>query len=80
MMIFGSRRFAGGFNIGAGFRLTKRNFLWMAVILMFIGIFKLVIMMVILAAWGLYYVCVWPFVKLYQVIKNAIAKRRNAVF
>ena len=78
MMIFGSKRLAGGLSIGAGLRLTKRNFMWMAIILMFVGILKLIYIMMILAAWGLYYVCVWPFVKLYQIIRNAIEKRRNA--
>jgi len=78
MFIFGSKQIAGGLRIGAGLRMTKRNFMWMAIILMCVGIIRFLYFITILTLWAMYYIMVWPFVKLYQVIKRATEKRQQA--
>ena len=44
----------GGFRIGAGMRLTKKNSMWMLFILMFVYILQATWYMMLLCGWLLY--------------------------
>lgn len=45
----------GGFRIGAGLRLTRRNAMFMIWLLFFVAIIWLMWKMILLAGWGLYF-------------------------
>ena len=73
---------AGGFNIMAGIRITKRNALWMIWIFLFVAMFWLMWKMLIGAGWLLlwfyYYLLVWPVKKVYRLIKDKLDARQAA--
>ena len=58
----------GGFRIGCGLRLTKKNILWMPIVLMFVYMFQLMKYMCVVAVWVLY----WFFYGMYYLTKQSI--------
>ena len=47
----------GGFSILAGVRVTKRNAMWMVWAVFFLAMLWLMWKMLVLAGWGIYYMC-----------------------
>ena len=49
----------GGFRIGLGLRLTKKNAIWMLFVLMLVYLFKAIWYLMILYFWLIYAVIYW---------------------
>lgn len=49
----------GGFRLGLGMRMTKKNAIWMLFVLMFVCIFKMMWYMMILCFWLMYAMIYW---------------------
>ena len=47
----------GGFRLGIGMRLNKKNAIWMSLIILFVAMFQLMWYMLILCGWLIYAVC-----------------------
>lgn len=58
----------GGFRLGIGMRLNKKNAIWAWLILFFIGIFQLMWAMILICGWSIYAM----FYGLYWCIKKII--------
>ena len=67
-MFLGASKRVGrnGLRLGFGLRVTKRNFFYMSWILMFAAMFHLLWIFMKIGAVAMYYMMVWPFIKLYQ--------------
>ena len=59
----------GGFRLGIGIRLNKKNAIWAWLILFFVGIFQLMWSMMLICAWLMYVM----FYGLYWCIKKTVA-------
>ena len=63
----------GGFRLGLGLRLTKKNAIWMLFLVMFVYLLQAMWYMMILICWLVYAVCygmVWCIKRLFQVLKK----------
>ena len=47
----------GGFRLGIGMRLNKKNVIWLSLIVMFVAMFRLIWYMLLLCGWMVYAVC-----------------------
>ena len=66
----------GGFRLGVGMRLSKKNAIWMSLIVLFVAMFQLMWYMLILCGWMMYAVCYG----IYWCIKKtigALSKKQN---
>lgn len=78
MFISLSKTFArfGGFRLGFGMRLTKKNTVWMFFVLMFVWMLKLMWYMLILCFW-LMYAIIYAMVWCIKALIRAIVKNKN---
>lgn len=63
----------GGFRLSVGTRVSKSNFWWAALIVMFVAIFKLTWYMMLLCGWMMYAMCYgiyWCIKKIVETCKK----------
>lgn len=68
----------GGFRLGLGIRINKRNYIFALFIMMFVWLFKLMWYMLVLSFWMMYAVCYglyWCIKKIVQAIKGRNASQ-----
>ena len=71
-----SKTFAkfGGFRLGAGFRITKKNAAYMLIVMLIVWMFQLMWYMLLLMFWMVYAICYgiyWCIKKLLGIKKKA---------
>lgn len=62
----------GKFHIG--WRITKKNALWMSIIMLFVSVFQMTWYMIVLTFWMIYATCygfIWCIKKIIALIKNS---------
>lgn len=71
----------GGFRLGAGLRITKKNALWMPWVVMMVCVFQLCWYMMVLCFWVIYAVCygmIWCIRGIFRAIRRAAQKIQSA--
>ena len=69
----------GGFRLGFGMRLNKKNAIWMSLVVMFVAMFKFMWYMLVLCGWMMYasiYGMYWCVKKIAQAISKS-TKAKN---
>ena len=66
----------GGFRLGVGMRLTKKNSVWMLFIIMFIAIFKAMWYLMILTFW-LIYAMIYGMIYMIKKLVNLISTNKK---
>ena len=68
----------GGFRIGLGMRMNKKNAIWMSLIIMFISILKMTWYMMILCGWLFYAVCYGMYWCMKKIIDSVSKNQKNS--
>ena len=67
----------GGFRLGIGIRLNKKNAIWLSLIVMFVAIFQLMWYMLLLYGWLIYAVCYGIYWCIKKIICASSKKQNN---
>ena len=67
----------GGFRLGVGMRLNKKNAIWMSLIVLFVAMFQLMWYMLILCGWMMYAVCYGIYWCIKKIIGASSKKQNN---
>ena len=67
----------GGFRLGIGMRLNKKNAIWMSLIVLFVAMFQLMWYMLILCGWMMYAVCYGIYWCIKKIIGASSKKQNN---
>lgn len=70
----------GGFRMGLGLRITKKNAIWMAFIVMFVCLMQAMWYMMIISFWLAYAICYGLFLgikKLIQIIVTVVKNKKE---
>ena len=70
----------GGFRLGVGMRLNKKNAIWMSLIVLFVAMFQLMWYMLILCGWMMYAVCYGIYWCIKKTIGASSKKQNNKQF
>ena len=65
----------GGFRLGIGIRMNKKNAFWISLIIMFVAMFKLMWYMMILCGWLFYAICYGIIWCIKRIIKSSRKKQ-----
>ena len=68
----------GGFRIGLGMRMSKKNAVWMYFLIMFVALFKLMWYMMLLVGWLIYAMCYGTYWCIKKIADNVAKKRKEA--
>jgi hypothetical protein len=71
----------GGFRVGIGTRLSKKNAVWLSWLFLFVAIFKLMWYMLLLYGWLIYAMCYgmyWCIKKIYRACSPKKIKAKSA--
>ena len=67
----------GGFRLGIGMRLNKKNAIWLSLIIMFVAMFQLMWYMLLLCGWMIYAVCYGIYWCIKKIIVASSKKQNN---
>ena len=70
-------KLCGGFRLGAGLRITKKNAPWMLFIWLFVITFQMMWYMIVLCCWLMYAVCyglIWCIKAMWRGLKSLAGK------
>lgn len=67
----------GGFRLGLGIRITKKNAVWIALLTMFVAMFQLMWYMLLLCGWMIYAVCYGIYWCIKKIIVASSKKQNN---
>ena len=67
----------GGFRLGIGMRLNKKNAIWLSLIIMFVAMFQLMWYMLLLCGWMIYAVCYGIYWCIKKIIVASSKKQSN---
>lgn len=67
----------GGFRLGLGIRMNKKNSIWVSLLVLFIVMFQLMWYMMILCGWLMYAMCYGIYWCIKKIIKASSIKRKE---
>lgn len=68
----------GGFRLGLGMRMSKKNAAWMCLAIMFVAVFKLMWYMLLLCGWLVYAMCYGIYWCIKKIVSSISQKRDDA--
>lgn len=68
----------GGFRLSVGMRMSKKNAVWMCLLIMFVAVFKLMWSVMLLCGWLIYAMCYGMYWCTKKIVNHVTQKRDGA--